>query len=287
MRNTKSNFKRAAVAVALVIGLTGCEDFGICGLTEDDLSMGDAFVETTGYFMNVVTRADQAMRDGDLQQNGTTTIDGATVTLANDSLTIDFGANNVSTADGKMRRGKIVGAITGDYFNLNGNLSLDLVNYHVDDVPITGNISLSNDGNNNGTAPWKVTLASSNFAIGNLYDYNSNLTMEWLNGYATTDSIEDDQFSIYGSAGGNDLQDSITFSTAFTEAMIFDRSCDYLVKEGVVEVSLTAGTAEVATVEVDFLDGDGINSDGCNNVLMLNASCEGTNVSFPQNFDGF
>lgn len=287
MKNTKSYFKRSAVALALLVGFTGCEDLGLCGLTEDDLSMGDAFVETTSYFMNVIGRADEAMRNGDLQQNGSAMIDDAMVTLANDSLTIDFGPNNVSTADGRMRRGKIVGSLSGDYFNQQGTLALDLMNYHVDDIPVTGSLSITNDGNNSGSTPWKVTLASNNFAIGNLYDYNSNLTMEWLSGFETTDSIEDDQFTIYGSAGGNDLQDSITFTTMFTEPMMFDRGCEFRVKDGVVEVSLIAGTAEVAAVEVDFLDGDGISSDGCNNVMMLNASCEGTNVSFPQNFDGF
>lgn len=287
MKNTRNYFKRSVLALAIIGGFTACEDFGLCGLTEDDLSMGDAFVETTSYFMNVVGRADEAMRNGDLQQNGSTIIDDATVTLANDTLTIDFGPNNVATEDGKLRRGKIVGSLSGDYFNQSGTLALDLVNYHVDDVPVTGNVSISNDGNGSGATPWKVILASQNFAIGNDYDYNANLTMEWLTGYATTDSIEDDQFTIYGSAGGNDLQDTISFSTTFTEPMMFDRSCDYLVKEGIVEVILTSGNAEVAAVEVDFLDGDGMNSDGCNNVLMLNASCEGTTVSFPQNFDGF
>lgn len=282
MKNAKNYLKRSVLALAVVGTFTACEDFGLCGLTEEDLSMGDAFVETTSYFMNIVSRADEAMRNGDLQQNGATTIDGAAVTLENDTLTIDFGATNTLTDDGKMRRGKIVGSLSGDYFQQMGTLALNLDNYHVDDVLIAGDVTLSNDGNGSGNDPWKVTLASNNFAIGAEYDYNSNLTMEWLTGYETQDSILDDKFTIYGTAGGNDLLDTIGFATSFPTPMLFDRSCQYLVTEGVCDVSLTSGDSEVAAVVVDFLD-----SDGCNNVLMLNASCDGTQVSFPQNFDGF
>lgn len=276
----KSLFLNAAAAVVIAGTFTACEDVSICGLTEEDLDMGDAFVETTSYFMNIVSRADQAMRDNDLQTNGSAMIDGATVSLTTDSLIVDFGSTNVQTADGKQRRGRIAGALNGDYFTASSSVSLELQGYHVDDVPVTGSIALNNNGNSGGN--WTINLASTNFAIGQEYAYSANLTMEWESGYSTIDSVADDVFEIYGSAGGDDLLDSISFSTAFTDPMRFDRSCQYGVTQGIVDVNLTAGNDDVAAVTVDFLD-----SDMCNNVLMLTATCEGTEVSFPKNFDGF
>ncbi|NVK28713.1 MAG: hypothetical protein HWE14_11750 [Flavobacteriia bacterium] len=282
MNYTKSFLIRSVVAVAALGSFTACEDLSLCGLTEEDLSMGDAFVETTSYFMNIVGRTDEAMRNEDLQVNGSTTIDGATVTRTNDSITIDFGSNNVVTADGKTRRGVIKGFISGDYFQENGSINLSLENYHVNDSLIAGDISLVNNGNNSGQGPWDINLSSTNFAIGNQYDYSANLTMQWDAGYETIDSTADDRFKIFGTADGNDNIQGISFATSFPSAMVFDRSCAYVVTEGSVDVSLTSGESEVASVNVDFLD-----SDGCNNVLMLNASCDGTDISFPQNFDGF
>ncbi len=287
MKHAKRMVLRSALALAMVGTFTACEDFSLCGLTEEDLGMGDAFIETTSYFMNIVNRADEAMRDETLQVNGSTTIDGATVRLTNDSLIIDFGPNNVATADGKLRRGKIAGAVTGDYFAEAGSISIQLQGYHVDDVAITGDLTVTNNGNNNGVDPWEIALVSPNFAMGNLYTYDANLSMEWTSGFETDTINEDDVFTISGMASGSDLQDTISFETAFTEPMQFERACEYLVTGGIVDVSLTDGEAEVAAVEVDFIGNDGPDADGCNNVVMLNASCDGTTVSFPQNFDGF
>ncbi|GGH74038.1 hypothetical protein [Phaeocystidibacter marisrubri] len=280
MKKTKNFLYKSLAVVALAGTMVSCEDINLCGITEDDLDMGDAFIETTSYFMNVVSRVDEAMRNEDLQNNGSTTIDGATVTLANDSITVDFGTSNVICQDGKSRRGKISGSITGDYFTQAGSINLNLTGYHVDDVPVVGNIAVTNTGQTANN--WVISLVSSNFTIGTEYNYNANLSMEWESGFTTTDSIEDDVFELYGMAHGNDLADTISFSTSFTENMRFERTCQYVVTEGIVDVSLTSGTSEVANVTVDFKD-----EDGCNNVVFLNANCDGTEVSFPHTFDGF
>lgn len=267
----------------MATSLTSCEGIGLCDLTEEDLDMGDAFVETTSGFMNVISIVDQAMRNGDLQANGTATIDGANVNLTTDSLIVDYGATNVMSDDGKYRRGKIKAALTGDYFQSQGSVSAVLSNYYVDDVPVTGDFSMGNQGQSSNI--WTLNLLSTNFAIGSEYQYSANLLMEWESGYETQDSIADDKFALSGAATGADLVDSVDFSTTFTAPMKFDRSCDYLVTQGIVDVVLTNGTGEegeVATVTVDFID-----SDMCNNILQLNAACGETEVSFPQNFDGF
>lgn len=280
MKKTKNFLYKSLAVMALAGTMVSCEDINLCGITEDDLDMGDAFLETTSYFMNVVTRVDEAMRNEDLQNNGSTTIDGASVTLANDSITVDFGSSNIICNDGKARRGKITGSITGDYFTQAGSINLNLTGYHVEDTLITGDINLTNTGQTANN--WVISLFSNNFAIGSTYDYNANLSMEWESGFTTTDSIEDDIFEIYGMADGNDLADTISFSTTFTQNMRFERACQYVVTEGIVDVSLTAGTSEVASIVVDFKD-----EDGCNNVVFLNANCDGTEVSFPHTFDGF
>lgn len=281
--NVIKGLSTLALGGVLLVGTTGCEDLGLCGLTEDDLGMGDAFVETTGYFLNVVARTDEALRDGDLTNDGTpTTIDGATVTLSNDTLLIDFGQNNVSTADGKLRRGAIRTYINGDYFVGGSSAGIQLMDYHVDDMPITGSITVSNDGQTSGK--WQQSLVTNNFAIDTIYAYNCNLVMEWQSGYATQDSVMDDVFTLDGSIGGDDFITDIAFDAAFLSPMLYDRSCAYRVVEGEVEVSLTDGVSanDVLAVGVDFID-----SDLCNNVIFLTASCDGTEVSFPRTFDGF
>lgn len=283
MRKTKNLILKSLAVVALAGSMTACEGINLCDLDEGDLAMGDAFIETTSYFMNIVGRVDQAMRNGEVQTNGSAVIDGANVSLYTDSIVVDFGSTNVVTADGKQRKGKLVGAITGDYFTATGTVALDLVGYHVDDVPIDGTIALTNQGN--ATNNWIITLVSQDFTIGADYAYDANLSMEWLDGYATQDSIEDDIFEIYGSAGGASSSDSVEFDATFTENLHFERTCQYVVTKGVVDISVTPtspGASAVATVTADFKD-----SDGCNNVVFLEADCDGTNVSFPQTFSGF
>ncbi len=287
MKHAKQLIFRSALAVAVIGTFSACEGIGLCDLTEDDVSMGDSFIETTSYFMNTVGRVDEAMRDQTLQMNGSTTIDGANVTRDNDSIVIDFGSTDVLTADGKLRRGKLVGQLNGDYFVQQGSIELVLRDYFVDYVQVTGSITLTNNGVDPNDGSWDINLASSNFAIGDLYTYNANLTMEWSSGFETDTINDDDVFELYGSAGGTDVQDTIEFTTAFTQPMLFDRSCEFVVKAGIVDVTLVNGTATLASVQCDFIDNDGINADGCNNTVMLNAACDETTVNFPQTFDGF
>lgn len=286
MKHLRKFLAISAVGVVALGLTTSCEDLNLCDLTEDNLSMGDAFLETTSSFMNIVGRADQAIRNGELQTNGTATIDVATVTLTTDSLIIDFGNTNVVTSDGRSRRGKIVGSLTGDYFMSAGVMTLDLEDYYVDDTQIQGGITLTNNGVVNNE--WSYDLTSSNFAIGTDYTYDANLNLAWLSGFTTQDSIADDVFTIGGagsSATGTDLSNNVEFECIFTEALKFDRSCTYLVTEGIVDVSLDLTNipdSSLVDVNVDFKS-----SDGCNNVVILTGSCEESTVSLPQNFDGF
>lgn len=268
--------------LAIAGGISSCsEEFNLCGYTEDDLEMAEGFEQTTSHFINIVSKVDRAMRNNDLQVNGSAIIDGADVTRSNDTISFDYGTTNVSCADGKLRRGKLVGYITGNYFQQGGSIALAMENYFVENTPITGNMILSNTGVNS-NSNYIINLSTSNFAIDTMYDYNVNYSLEWLSGYATRDTISDDVFTLSGIGSGNDNIDTTVFSISFTDPMMFDRGCQYGLSKGIVELNITSPSKDPMLMSVDFKD-----NDGCNNVAEYSLDCDGTSVSFTQNFSGF
>lgn len=274
----KSSIKNLALGFAAVTMLAACdEELNLCGFTESDTAIGSVFVESTGYLFQITGRIDEAMRNGDLISGGSATIDNANVTWSNDTITIDFGPNNVSTADGKLRRGKIIGYVSGNYQTSGSMTAINLDNYHVNDVQISGSISLSNTGNSAGN--WVVQLSSTNFQISSDYSYSANLSMEWLSGYAT-DSLGDDSWQITGTSSGADNTTGTTFTAQFTDPLLYDRNCAYKIVQG--EVFMEAIADSTLAITIDFLS-----ADNCNNVVNFDLDCDGSTVSSSHTFDNF
>lgn len=233
-------------------------------LGKDSTAMAQVYVNAEAQFLNLYNRIDQAMRDSVVITTGTAILDEAVVTLTTDSLVINFGNNNKLCADGKQRRGKIVAAKSGDFLNVaNSTLSVLLVNFHVDDVPIGCEMDLRNAGLNAANQP--VFVADTAYvSMGGDYMFGTTKELTFVNGFSTLYNTEDDSYSISGSAVGSSVPDNGTYSASIssTNPLLYDRACAYKMVSG--EVNLAIQTDTAFGLSVDFLD-----TDGCGNLVRI------------------
>jgi hypothetical protein len=155
-------------------------------------------------------------------QSGYTTIAGATITLlpADPSvfpktMTIDFGAG-VTDANGNIRKGQMVVALTGKIRVAGSTISVTFNNYSVNSYQLTGTYAMTpviaaGSGINYSIA---VTGGSITFPNGQVSSYSGIETFTQVGGMSTA-SITDDTYNVtgnfsYSNTSGGAISGSIT-----------------------------------------------------------------------------
>lgn len=273
----KSIFKFLPLAI-LAITFTSCDDDedGGGGTGDNEQKIAGWIIDTEAIASSVYNAIDQLQRDS-IADGDTIMFQGAMASLNGNSYVIDYGTGVVD-GSGITRKGAINVTKSGDYFAQGGNLSLSFNNFSVDDKTVAGSIAVTNLGNDT------LSMVISSLDYDNLLTYNADKKVKWISGFATTKDPTDDKFSLTGNASGMENGTNNSIGIDFTSPMSFDRTCQYTVTEGILDLTFTGDS--LTTFDggsVDF-----ITSDGCSNQLILSVtSAGGGSVTLPRTFNGF
>lgn len=167
-------------------------------------------------------------------------------------ITIDFGTDNCTGYDLRVRKGKIHVTYTGRYRETGTVITVTPENFSVDGFQLSGSKTITNQGpNTNGQISFDINVQGSLTAPANAYtiSWNSQRTRTWVTG-ADTPTIWDDEYLITGSATGTNRLGQ-NYSMTITEALRAVVGCRWIVSG---RVQLTPANAQVRTI--NFGNGD-------------------------------
>lgn len=189
------------------------------------------------------------------------------------TLTIDYSQECIN-ADGVTRSGKIIAVFDGNFEDENTTVNISFDNYSANQNTVMGTDSITNlgsDSDGNPTFSEVIRNAIVSFGSESII-WEADLNRVWLEGDTTnftTDTtggtlglagLEDDVFSLTGTASGNDSR-THPFTLEITEGLMLPSNCTYITT-GMLVVSPTnfnAGSVDYgngtcdqqATMEVD------------------------------------
>lgn len=152
------------------------------------------------------------------------------------TITVDFGTTNCTATDGRSRRGQLVITITDYYRNAGCVMTVQPVNYYVNDYKVEGTKTVTNDGRNAaGNLSFSVSVTNGKVTSpnGDYVEYASTRTREWIEGESTTfltngvSGILDDVYLITGFANGTN-RDGRTFTATVTSALRVELDCRWI-----------------------------------------------------------
>ncbi|MFT5919020.1 MAG: hypothetical protein ACI9FU_000822, partial [Granulosicoccus sp.] len=181
------------------------------------------------------------------------------------TVTIDFGGP--CNADDRVRSGQIVCTITGPYSSENTVITVELVNYELDNYNVTGSKTITNNGNNGSGQP-VFSIVVQNASISNengSATWSSTRTRTWVEGSETTwftidttqssgimgiNGLLDDVYHITGTAEGT-TRGGVPYTVDITAPLEVQVGCRW-VKEGILVVS----PQNLDDRTIDFGNGD-------------------------------
>ena len=144
---------------------------------------------------------------------------------ATKTITVNFGATNCTCNDGRNRRGSIILSFNGKYRDSLTVITVNPVNYFVNDNQVSGTKTITNKGHN--AANHLVYEISANMTIvkangAGTISWSSVRQREWIAGESTL-IWSDDIYSITGSASGTSASGN-SFSSIITSPLIRNMS---------------------------------------------------------------
>lgn len=170
------------------------------------------------------------------------------------TITVDFGTNGCTGADGILRSGKIIYTMTGKYRTPGTVITVTLDNFHRNGDLIEGTKTITNMGKNSDNHTYfnvEVSNAKITTDDGRIISWNSTRTREWMVGEDTPwPNYTDDVYHITGSANGINSEGN-TFTITITNPLEIALNCRWI-RSGSLE--LTPEGADTRTL--DFGNGD-------------------------------
>lgn len=274
--------KRSLFILALAaIGLTGCDEEILFGGSEGQAqsALSESLLTAQARANFLYRSLDQTMRDSTFQATDSTTVEGAIATrTSNGDILLDFG-NGAVGSDGLTRSGQVRFSDIGQvpYTSTGAAYSLSFSNYQVEGEPVSGSFSVENKGNNS------YGLALNQFSVEPQTGFNATQEVQWDSGFATISDLSDDLYSLSGSADFTDSTASRDIAANLSSPLKVDRSCNFGVTQGVLDVTFTGDSLTYSQGSLDFLA-----PDGCNNVVELSLTDgSGNEIVVPISFEGF
>jgi hypothetical protein len=163
-------------------------------------------------------------------------------------ITIDYG-----TGCGEHHHhsvsGKIIMDISDSLNHAGANKTITSKGLYIDSAKVELNASITNLGQN-AEGNW-IMLYISNQKIAlndsTMLTQMGTDTIKWVSGFETADKSDDVYYKT--GSGTISINDSLTYSSKITKALLYDRSCEYVLS-GTVELYKNA-----STVVIDYGDG--------------------------------
>lgn len=260
---------------------TACEEQDLSSLLDSSNSdLAIAYVGAESEFLDIYNRVELAMRDSVLLATGSTTMDGAAVSMnpTNGTLTINFGNTNVLTSDGKARRGSInVANLTPAFLTVpNSVMQVSTNEFYVDDDKTQLYFQTTNRGLSGTAQHFEVDTFALDIENGN-YQLRGHKDFYWVQGFTTAFQINDDIYRMEGFSRAvgqsNGAEINATFSAS--SPVTVDRSCTYTVTQGIIDLVVVKSEGN-QNGSVDFIP-----EDGCNNLMRVSLNGLSTTVPMP------
>lgn len=172
-----------------------------------------------------------------------------------DTITIDWGTNNCTCQDYKQRRGKLIIAYNGPYYQQGTVIRYTPVNYYVNDVKVEGLMTVENMGLNTSQQPYYnvnvngvVTLTT-----GEIATYISSQVRTFTNGSTTQLWIYDDEWDITGTATAT-VVNGDGYEANITNPLHVKVGCPYITK-GTLEITPTGKSTRTIDYGAGTCDG--------------------------------
>jgi hypothetical protein len=173
-------------------------------------------------------------------------------TLSNPkTILIDFGDNNCTSNDGRIRTGVLHITYTGRYREPGTIITITPENYTVNGNLIEGQKTIENLGlNGNGQLHYAIAAYGTVTAPGSAWtiSWNASRTRTWVEGQSTA-TIWDDVYEITGGGSGVN-RNGVPYTTAITQPLRAEIGCAWLVSG-----NITIQPEEYATRFINFGDG--------------------------------
>lgn len=168
------------------------------------------------------------------------------------TITIDYG-EGIDNDAGNTIAGKIIMKETNILTMQDAVSEITLENFSHNAMAVEGSSIITNIGVNDegGIVFDEITELSIDSERGT-HSWESERVRTWTKGYDTED-IEDDEYSIKGTANGVSSDDT-NYEVTTLEEIIIAENCDY-VKQGIIEINIDA-SAIVKKGEIDFGEGE-------------------------------
>ena len=285
MKSTILNLFLIGFATVTLISCDGEDIFG--GGSEAEAALSEAYVNAEAAANTIYAYVDLSLRDSTLTgPQDTSTIQGATVYIeASGDYVVDFG-NGVVGTDGVTRKGSIIFSASDKVITTGATVSATLSNYSRDDKPVQGALTLTVKSANMSTQEVTVGVQILNFNFNNEFTFSADKDLTWNFGYFTFFDTSDDSYRLSGTASGTDVAtgNAITTTINPASALLYDRSCQYGMVSGIIDITLTGDSLDYTGGNIDFLE-----SDSCNNVVMITLENSETqqSITIPKQFDNF
>ncbi len=138
-----------------------------------------------------------------------------------DTVTVNFGTTNCLCNDGRYRRGSVQFVYNGLYRNAGTVITINPINYFVNDNQVQGQKTVTNNGSGTGymmrhTINVNGTVIKAN--NGGTITWTSTRTRDWVSG-DTTVMWDDDVYHINGNANGTSASGQ-SFTSNITSALV-------------------------------------------------------------------
>lgn len=158
------------------------------------------------------------------------------------TVTIDFGTG--CTFNDVIHKGKVTAVFSAPLTKKNATITVNLVDYYLNDTGFKGVITIVNNGlNANKHLNFNLSIAKANINNPDFQlNWESSGNVEWLKGQLTSTSL-DDEFAIRGSTSGTTSKGEI-FTAAVIKPLVKKVSCRYLT-EGTVEYQVASNPVQI------------------------------------------
>jgi hypothetical protein len=180
------------------------------------------------------------------------------------TVLIDFGDNDCTSNDGRIRKGKLHITYTGRYREPGTVITITPENYTVNGYLLEGQKTVENLGlNSAGQLHYAITAEGTITAPNSAWDitWNANRIRTWIEGQSTA-TVWDDVYEISGTSSGINRND-VAYESTITVPLRAEVSCAWIVSG-----KITVEPDGYAPRYIDFGDGE------CNNGFTLTVNGE-------------
>jgi len=229
--------------------------------TDEALAAIGEYVLVNQLFSDAFSEADDAAKYTDEQvdgaKNGTKTDPIIIITPLDavtwpKTVTVDYGTENMTCQDGRLRRGIINFETTGFYSEEGTVVTVTFDNYYQNNYKVEGTQIVTNDGrNSDSNLVYTVEINDGVVTTpdNKVINYEQNTTREWAEGETTILDVCDDVYYITGTQNGLS-SDSIAYLLTVQQQLDVKICCNYI-RAGILDVDIEG----LSTLSINYGDG--------------------------------